>query len=125
MMEQKQIINISNLAHLAFILAAVALSEVLIASLFGCWHVVMTGFHIVTGIGAVACAVVAYLKDEDKKKSTLALILAFFSFVLPPCVSAEKSLADQAVADEIHRAHQRASRIIDEGYNYDYNEWFE
>ena len=111
-MEQKQISFTPTLGNIAYLLAAVAVLVVLIPVLFGCWHAAFMWIHTISGIGAVACAVAAYLKDEDKKKVVVSLILVFFSFVLPAGMNAEAYQASlvkvQKAAKEAQAAAQNA-----------------
>lgn len=118
-MEQKNFNFSLTLANVAYLLAAVALLMVLIPVLFGCWHVAFMWIHAIAGIGAVACAVGAYQKGEDTKKVVIALILTFFSFVLPSSLTAEKYQADYVKAQkESKKGNSDAD--YEEEYTYEY-----
>jgi glycerol-3-phosphate acyltransferase PlsY len=119
-MEQKQqpITFTPTLGNFALLLAVVAMLMILIPIFFECWHVAFVWIHLIAALGSLSCAIAAYREDEDKKKVVIALILVFFSYVMPSGFVEEHHQANlKKVEKETKKAIRDAERYLQ---NYDY-----
>ena len=123
-MEQKQqpITFTPTLGNFAILLAVVAMLMVLIPIFFGCWHVAFVWIHLIAALGSLSCAIAAYREDEDKKKVVIALILVFFSYVMPSGFVEEHHQANlKKVEKEAKKAIRDAERYFQ---NYDAGDYY-
>jgi hypothetical protein len=109
-MEQKATGLNLTLGNGALILAGVSALVVLIPVLFGCWSDFLMWVHIISGIGALTCALMAYWKGQETKKVVITLVVTLFTFVIPSCMHAEHTQAEIVKAQKAaEKAAHKAS----------------